>query len=116
MVAFRSNNRAELQLYEMMTEAGFEVLKRGWPDLACFRNGELVLVEVKPNGNSRLKGHQQRLMDAFAAKGIKCYRWSPDMGFQPIFLDLVDSPPLPEEDTEEDTYTDVEGLLEKLLG
>jgi len=84
-VAFRTQNQAESQLYRLMTDDGFDVVKRGWPDFACFRDDELLLVEVKPDRDTHLKRSQYRLMKALVDRGVKCYRWSPDVGFQPIY-------------------------------
>ena len=78
-------NASELELYRLMTNGGFDVVRRGWPDFACFRDDELCLVEVKPDRDTHLKRSQYRLMKALVDRGIKCYRWSPDVGFQSIY-------------------------------
>jgi len=78
-------NKAELELYNLMIKDGFEVVRRGFPDYACFKDNKLILVEVKPNKDTYLKKSQYRLMKALSDKGIECCRWSPDSGFQPIY-------------------------------
>ena len=70
-IPFRTNNPAELQLYHLMTDDGFDIVKRGWPDFACFRDDELLLIEVKPNRYAHLKKSQYRLMKALVRRGIK---------------------------------------------
>jgi len=74
-------NEAEASLYKLMRSSGWEVTKRGWPDFACFKDGKMILVEVKPKRSHRLKFWQRRLMRELAEKGVECYRWSPDDGF-----------------------------------
>ena len=76
-------NRFEAELFQLMKSDGWELTKRGFPDFACFRNGELILVEVKPKRSHRLKRAQYRLMLALAQQGVKCFRWAPDGGFTP---------------------------------
>jgi len=80
MATVRFKNTAEQQLYERLTDLGWDVTKRGWPDFACFRNGRVVLVEVKPNSQHPLKREQRRLMAALAGQGVDCFHWSPDGG------------------------------------
>ena len=74
-------NRAEDALAELLTSVGWEVTKKGWPDFACFRDGELILVEVKTGQSQYLKAGQRRLMNALSARGIDCYRWDSEGGF-----------------------------------
>lgn len=77
-------NPSELELYNLLTKDGWQVTKRGWPDFACFRNDELVLIEVKPKRSHYLKKTQFGLMMALAKRGVTCLRWTPDGGFQPV--------------------------------
>lgn len=77
-------NPAEKQLYRELTSQGWQVTKRGWPDFACFKGDNLALVEVKPRRSRHLKKEQYRLMAALAKLGVKCFRWSPDGGFEPV--------------------------------
>ena len=77
-------NDSERLAWERLIEKGWEVTKLGWPDFACFRDGKLILIEVKASRSRRLKYHQLRLMKALAAFGVPCYRWDPDTGFDRI--------------------------------
>jgi len=80
----RTRNKAELNFIEFSTKHGWEVTKRGWPDFACFKGRRLVLVEVKKARTIHLKREQMRLMKALAKRGVECYRWSPDAGFEKV--------------------------------
>jgi len=80
----RPKNVAEQQLYDGLIAKGWEVTRKGMPDFACYKNGELVLIEVKPRRSERLKRDQYRLLTALAGHGVRCFRWAPDVGFQQI--------------------------------
>lgn len=84
-------NVSERQFFQMMTDAGWQLTKKGWPDFACFKDGKLILIEVKPKRSHRLKSWQQKLMMQLVKHGIRCYRWSPNGGFLPV-LDSVKFP------------------------
>ena len=77
-------DRAEGKFYDLLTAQGWTVTKKGWPDFACYKQGRLILVEVKAHHGRRLKREQIRLMTALAANGVDCFRWSPDHGFERI--------------------------------
>lgn len=77
-------NETEAECYKLLKDAGWEVTKKGWPDFACFKDGQLVLVEVKPRRSERLKYWQHKIMAELVKHGIDCYRWSPDGGFEPL--------------------------------
>lgn len=77
-------NPAERQCFEELTEQGWYVTKRGWTDFACFKGGNLALIEVKPTSRHHLKRDQYRLMLALARQGVKCFLWAPDRGLEPI--------------------------------
>jgi len=76
-------NKAEAEFFNLMEAKGWELTKKGWPDFACFKRGKLILVEVKPKRSHRLKHWQRKLMLELVKHGVKCYRWSPDGGFEP---------------------------------
>lgn len=78
-------NVAERAFVQVALSKGWDVTKRGWPDFICFRGKELILVEVKPQKTQPLLRSQYRLMKALVDRGISCYRWSPDTGFQHIY-------------------------------
>jgi len=77
-------NKAESELFNLMESNGWELSKKGWPDFACFKDGKLVLIEVKPKRSHRLKSWQHKILLELVKHDIKCYRWSPDGGFEPI--------------------------------
>ena len=77
-------NLPERMFAEDMVDNGWEVTKRGWPDFACFKDGKLMLVEVKKDKNTHLKKSQYRLMSALAQRGILCYYWEPNTGLRQI--------------------------------
>ena len=79
-------NPAEATFYEKARRQGWEVMKQGWPDFICFKEGKIALVEVKPCRNHPLKRSQKRVMVALANCGVPCYRWDPEGGFQRINL------------------------------
>ena len=88
-------NRAEAELFTLMDTNGWELTKKGWPDFACFKDGELILIEVKPKRSHRLKHWQRKIMTELVKRGIKCYRWSPDAGFEPIIGNIKSPIDLP---------------------
>ncbi len=77
-------NPSEAELYKLMCASGWTVTRRGWPDFACFKDGKMILVEVKPYRGHHLKYWQHRLMQELAKKGVECYKWDPDAGFVAI--------------------------------
>ncbi|KKM70537.1 hypothetical protein LCGC14_1439760 [marine sediment metagenome] len=77
-------NQAEAEFFTLMKGHDWELTKKGWPDYACFKNGKLILIEVKPRRSHRLKYWQHKIMLELVKHGIRCYRWSPDGGFEPI--------------------------------
>jgi Holliday junction resolvase len=87
----RPANTHEAELYDLMTEHGWEVTKRGWPDFLCLKGGKLVCIEVKPKRGYKLKSWQRRVMLELVKHGIRAYRWSPDGGFEPV-LEYVKFP------------------------
>jgi len=52
----------------------------------AFKDERLICVEVKPYQAFNLRSTQTRCMKALAAHGIPCFRYSPDVGFQRLFL------------------------------
>lgn len=81
----RPANQAEGALFDLMEADGWKVTKRGWPDFFCVRGGEVCAVEVKPSASCPLKQNQLAVMGMLSAKGIKCFKWSPDGGFEEVF-------------------------------
>jgi hypothetical protein len=77
-------NPSELECWNKLIADGWFVSKKGWPDFACFKDGKFAVVEVKPKRGHRLKRAQYRTMLALVKSGVKCYKWSPDSGFELI--------------------------------
>ncbi len=90
----RPVNKPEGMLWDIMTDAGWHVTKRGWPDFLCYKDGRLVCIEVKPKRGHRLKSEQLTIMLFLKDAGIECYRWTPG-GFEPVnkVMDSVDDNP-----------------------
>ena len=44
----------------------------------------MIFVEVKRKSSYFLKNTQMRFMQYLSKHGVKCYRWSPDIGFETI--------------------------------
>lgn len=80
----RGKNVAENQFARRIIKEGWTITKRGWPDFLCERDGELLLVEVKPGRSSQLKKEQLRVARALKRYGVPVRRWSPDGGFEEI--------------------------------
>ena len=80
-------NTAEAKLEELMTQRGFEVTKRGWPDFLCFSasSDSVICVEVKRSSKHKLKFEQERIMTILIDAGIPCYRWDLYNGFTDLY-------------------------------
>lgn len=77
-------NKAEAACFEYLSSNGWTVTKRGWPDFFCVKDGAICAVEVKPKKTSKLKQNQIAIMGELSAKGIRCFMWSPDGGFEEV--------------------------------
>jgi hypothetical protein len=71
-------NAAENAFAEHARRNGWDVTKRGYPDFICYRGGEMMLVEVKPDKGHRLKKDQTKFKAEMERRGVRVYRWSPD--------------------------------------
>ena len=80
----KPQNAAEAALFDLMEADGWKVTKRGWPDFFCVRGGEICAVEVKPRKDQPLKRNQLAVMGMLSAKGVRCFKWSPDGGFEEV--------------------------------
>lgn len=78
------HNKHEKTCYDIMERSGYTVIKSGYPDLFCFRDDGIVLIEVKPRGGDRLKTNQNIILNLLSRHGVPCYKWSPDIGFEKI--------------------------------
>jgi hypothetical protein len=78
-------NNAEEKFKDLAKDSHWEVTKLGWPDFFCWKDGRIVIVEVKPDhGDSELKRTQRIILTALASFGIPCFRWSPQRGFTKV--------------------------------
>ena len=68
-------NATEFECYQKMTDDGYTVIKSGYPDLFCFKDGKIVLIECKHGERERLKTNQALMLELFAGYGIPCYRY-----------------------------------------
>lgn len=82
------SNDTEALLYEQLTQKGWKILKKGWPDFACIKDGELMLIEVKPKRSHSLKKEQLQMLLIFAEHGIKSCRWTPDRGLEMVTAEM----------------------------
>ena len=80
----KPRNEAESQLFELMESRGWTVTKRGWPDFFCVKGGDICAIEVKPCKDQPLKANQLAVMGMLSAKGVRCFKWTPDGGFEEI--------------------------------
>lgn len=83
----RPKNAAEGLFWDDMLKEGWDITKKGWPDYACYKDGRLILVEIKPRRSHNLKGRQAQIMQSLAAYGIECFKWTPGYGFRKIYPD-----------------------------
>ncbi len=78
-------NASEERFKDLAKDSRWEVTKLGWPDFFCWKDGRIVIVEVKPDhGDSDLRRTQKVILTALASFGIPCFRWSPERGFDRI--------------------------------
>jgi len=60
--------------YAALMADGWEVIRRGWPDILAYKDGRIRLVEVK-DGNGHLKLHQLRVAFILSGLGIDVEIW-----------------------------------------
>ena len=75
---------AEMQLREKLEGEGWIVTRKGWPDFACVRNGEMIFIEVKRYRGENLKKEQHYILTNLAKPGLDCFKWDPESGFEQI--------------------------------
>jgi hypothetical protein len=81
----RPKNNAEAMCFDELSQKGWAVTKRGWPDFFCINEkGEICLVEVKPRHAHPLKQNQETVMKQLSKYGVKCFKWTPDGGFEVV--------------------------------
>lgn len=81
------HNPDEAICHDILSRDGWVVTKRGWPDFFCLRDGELMMVEVKPSPMHPLRQDQAMVLRKLAGLGVPCYRWSFDGGLSRLQFD-----------------------------
>lgn len=73
----RTKNVSERAVIDLLERDGYEVLKRGWPDLIAVKGDKVRLIEVKRKytssgriSKSELKPHQKRVAELLFKFGI----------------------------------------------
>lgn len=77
-------NKDERECYERLVNDGWKVLRKGYPDFICVKGDRVMAVEVKPKRFHRLKRFQYMVMEILSSKGISCWKYTPDGGFEII--------------------------------
>jgi len=71
MSKFRTKNKHEIKVKAQLDAAGWQVLKRGWPDFLAIRGDEVRLIEVKSRDpNAHLKPDQLAMAHALLKAGV----------------------------------------------
>lgn len=84
----RPKNNAEAMFFDIVLETGSSITKRGWPDFFVeTADGQVALVEVKPNSRHVIKHSQHSILRKMARYGVPCFVWSPDVGFTRVLAD-----------------------------
>ena len=73
-------NKAESVFYSEAISKGWNLSKKGWADFFCWKDNEIMLVEVKKHRGYRLKTHQHFIFKKLTEFGIPCYTWTPEEG------------------------------------
>ena len=73
-LTIRTPNFREAIAITHLTNQGYLVIRRGWPDLAAWKDGKLRLIEVK-DGGGKLKRHQFQMAEWLASFGIEVEIW-----------------------------------------
>lgn len=80
----KPKNKSEAQCYDKLHGDGWTLVKSGWPDFFCVKDGKIMCVEVKPKKTHSLKTNQKGIMELLASYGVPCFKWTPDGGFEQI--------------------------------
>lgn len=71
-------NKAEYAVWSTLRSEGWTVIRKGWPDFACFRQqGEVeesMVVEVKPQDWYALRKEQRKIMQWLQSLGVRTMR------------------------------------------
>lgn len=66
----RIASRSEMEVVEYFIKQGYDFLRRGWPDYGFFKEGSLVLVEVKKSKNNKPNRFQTRMIKLLSDAGL----------------------------------------------
>lgn len=75
------SNRSEAKFFQQASKAGYTVFRKGWPDFLIKKDDKVYAVEVKPWGKKQTKA-QKEVMSILVQLGIKCFLWTPILGFR----------------------------------
>ena len=68
-------NDVEFECFNKMCKLGYTVIKSGYPDLFCFKDNKIILIECKRGEKDSLKTNQLLMLQMFASYGIPCFRY-----------------------------------------
>ena len=68
-------NKWELKAIVELERQGYEVHRKGWPDLIAVKDTEVRLIEVKPPRAKGMKPHQVRIAEIIKLKGLEAEVW-----------------------------------------
>jgi hypothetical protein len=69
----KPRNKVQGAFWDKMTEDGWELTKKAWPDFLCMKDGKVILVTVKGSRGRKIKAMQRAAMLFFAKHGIDCF-------------------------------------------
>ena len=75
-------NKAELAFFNEAISKGWNLTRKGWADFFCWKDGKIMVVEVKKKRGHNLKRHQHFLFEQLVKFGVPCYTWTPDGGLK----------------------------------
>lgn len=77
-ISIRTSNVHEVEICRELEEAGYEVIKNGWPDFIAVKGNRLLLIEVKPpwnrTGLSTRQRKVARIFKRFFGIKVHCIR------------------------------------------
>lgn len=73
-LVIRTSNGCEAMAIERLVEKGYDVMRRGWPDLMVEKDGETRLIEIKDH-NGKLSKYQLAMAAALARYGLEVEVW-----------------------------------------
>lgn len=81
----RTTNLIEAAAALQMQDAGYEVIRGGWPDFLAVKGDEVLFVEVKPaNDATHFRANQVRTLTILRDLGLKVRVFTPDHLTAPI--------------------------------